>query len=391
MKVYRITLAMVVIASLITPVLIVSPVHAQPVITMKTNFLGVEIEGADRIFVPLEIRNQGNEVQEVRLRVEAPNGLSTKLQDRSYGLTSVAVDPGEKLELSLEMSPSEELAAGSYTVTIRASSPQGLDLGRLSINVNYVKARQGSSAVDLRTTYPVLKAPSGTVFVYSIDMANKSPDELSFDLSATGPGGWRVAFKPAFEDKQISTLRLKGGESKGLDVQLIPPEQVPPGTYNFTMRAAAGGVRSTIDLQAEVTGIFKVSLKTSDERLNVGVTAGQEQIVTLIVENGGTAILENVRLSSDKPSEWSLKFEPEQLDRLEPKGTRQVEVKIKPPGNAIAGDYGVGLTASTSESSETMRLRATVSTPTTFGLVGVAVVAIAILAMVLAFIRLGRR
>ena len=70
----------------------------------------------------------------------------------------------------------------------------------------------------------------------------------------------------------------------------------------------------------------------------------------------------------------------------------EVNALVKPPENAIAGDYVVSINARPVDSkTETAQFRITVRTSTMWGVVGVALIAIAVGVVVLAVARFGRR
>jgi len=64
---------------------------------------------------------------------------------------------------------------------------------------------------------------------------------------------------------------------------------------------------------------------------------------------------------------------------------------IQPTGDAITGDYQVTLTANSDAATASVDLRYTVQTSTWWGLVGVIVIAAAIVVLLWLFRRYGRR
>jgi uncharacterized membrane protein len=109
------------------------------------------------------------------------------------------------------------------------------------------------------------------------------------------------------------------------------------------------------------------------------------------VTNTGTAPAENILLSANAPSGWKVTFEPKTIDRIAPNEHKQVQALISPPSKAIAGDYVTGLTASARGETGTADFRVTVTTSTVWGVAGVGIIGAALLIMVGAVARFGRR
>ncbi len=111
----------------------------------------------------------------------------------------------------------------------------------------------------------------------------------------------------------------------------------------------------------------------------------------MVVANIGTAPAENINLSANAPSGWKVSFEPKTIDRIAPSQHKQVQALITPPAKAIAGDYVNILSASAHGETGTGNFRVTVMTSTMWGVAGVGIVGAALLIMVGAVVRFGRR
>ena len=246
--------------------------------------------------------------------------------------------------------------------------------------------------LSLEAELPVLKGPPTSSFRYRVTLRNESDQDLLVSLEYQAPQGFQVTFTPAFSSQQVTSLPVKAGESRDLDVEVSLPEDTPAGAYGVTLRAVAGDARADLALTLEVTGRPEVRLSTKEGRLSGSVTAGRENAVKLVVKNEGSAPAKNLSFSAFEPSGWEVKFEPERLEVLEPGKEAEVTARIKPSSKAVAGDYMVTLRVSGDEGvSESLDYRATVVTSTLWGLVGVALVAVAVLVLGFAVNRFGRR
>ena len=96
-------------------------------------------------------------------------------------------------------------------------------------------------------------------------------------------------------------------------------------------------------------------------------------------------------LSATKPDGWDVNFQPATIDRLAAGGSAEVTMAIKPSGRAIPGDYMVQVTASNPQVSEQASVRATVGSPTTWGAVGLGIIALSLGGLYGVFRRFSRR
>ena len=99
-----------------------------------------------------------------------------------------------------------------------------------------------------------------------------------------------------------------------------------------------------------------------------------------------------VSLSSSPPADWKVIFQPDKVGELDPGQKIDVQAQLTPSSKAIAGDYMTTFSANgTGSASSSADIRVTVSTSTMWGIIGVAIVAIALLIAVGAVARFGRR
>ena len=99
-----------------------------------------------------------------------------------------------------------------------------------------------------------------------------------------------------------------------------------------------------------------------------------------------------IELSGSAPSGWKITFEPKTIDRIAPNDNKEVQALITPTEKAIAGDYVTtvrGLGARRIGVRRTSASRSTTSTM--WGIAGVGIIGVALLVMVGAVARFGRR
>ena len=254
--------------------------------------------------------------------------------------------------------------------------------------------------ITLTTTYGKLSGIAGTSFEFEVGLQYVGAETRVFDLAATGPQDWTTSITPSYpKDKQILDIRLEppppfqAAPVTKILVSVTPPYWLmpEPGEYQITLQVTSGEVTGTINLTAVVTSTYIMSLAPSEERLNTTATAGRDNYFSIEVLNNGSAAIDDIALSSSKPTGWTIEFSPEKIDSLAAMDSKTVEVNIKPPAKTIAGDYQISLTAKGKQISDDMDVRVSVETPTIWGWVGVAIIVVVIAGLVYIFVRFSRR
>lgn len=381
--------AVAIMAMIVSTVLTVMPVPARAQsLALYTEFIGISVERGETLSLPITISNLGGSGKNVDLSIaSAPTGWKVVLKGRDMLVHKVYVPKGDDQIVYLEAKVPDEIETGVYSIVVKGTS--GAESISLPIEIKVEET--ASTIAELITQYPVLRGPAKAKFVFRLDLRNNGVKEQSFSLAAAAPAGWNVGFKPSYEDKQITTLSLKGGATQGLDLEVIPPPKVKAGEYPLAAQVTGIGKPIRTDLKVVITGSYELDLTTSSERLNINASAGKENGITLLIRNTGTADLNGVTLYSNEPTGWSVRFDPDKVDVI-PAGTeQQVTAFIKPSNRAIAGDYVVSIGADTQEAGATQDFRVSVRTPTTWGIIGIVIVLLVVVGVGMAFKTYGRR
>ena len=119
--------------------------------------------------------------------------------------------------------------------------------------------------------------------------------------------------------------------------------------------------------------------------------AAQQSSIPIVVTNTGTTPAENVKLSATAPTGWKVTFEPATIDRLVPGKDAEVQALVTPGDKSLAGDYMTAVSATSHGENASGQFRITVSTSTVWGMVGAGVIGVALLLMLGAVARFGRR
>src|SRR4029079_13020758 len=148
---------------------------------------------------------------------------------------------------------------------------------------------------------------------------------------------------------------------------------------------------ATTELTLDITGQPKLDISGREGVVSTRATAGKETSVPVVITNTGTAPAEEIELSGSAPSGWKITFEPKTVDRIAPNDHKEVQALITPSEKAIAGDYVTTVRSSSRGESASTNFRVTVTTSTMWGIAGVGIIGVALLVMVGAVARFGRR
>jgi len=251
--------------------------------------------------------------------------------------------------------------------------------------------------LEIESKFPVLSAKSGEVFQFDVDLKYQGAERKRFDLTLTTPPGWAAFATAGYPEKQIPAIEMGPAkypvtEKVKIKFGPITGKYPEPGDYLVTLEASSGALKATIELKAVVTARYEFAMHTATGRLNTEAKAGKDNHFSILLENTGSAAIENVTLSSIKPEGWKITFTPDKVESLESGLTQEIDVVINPPEKTIAGDYEVSLKAESKEfTPDRLKLRVTVLTPTIWGWVGVLIVLAVIAGVGVIFWRLGRR
>ena len=251
--------------------------------------------------------------------------------------------------------------------------------------------------LELVCKYPTFEGNSGDSFTFDVNLRWLGSEARTFDLALIDvPPKWDAAIVAGAYEREIPAIGLepemKYPEKITVKFAPLPGELPEPGDYVITLEASSGDIKEAFELKAVVTTLYRFAFYPATERLNAEVTAGEENHLSLMVANTGTAVIEEITLLSNKPSGWRVTFNPNEVEGLEPGLVQEVDVVIKPPRETIAGDYSVTLEAvSTGLPWQELELRVTVLTPTIWGWIAILIVLAVIAGLGVMFRRLGRR
>jgi len=362
-------------------------------ISMAFEYPEVIISKGDDVSVDLIVKNKGKRDESVYFTISsAPPGWKTKIKTYSFSITSVHVPDGEDRTVQFFAEPQKDTKPGAYKFKVDAKTEDGKLKVSHRLKITLKKEEKEKGEIELTTSYPVLQGPSGAKFEFSLDLRNKTDKENTFNLTAKGPKDWQINFKPPYEDKYISSLRLKDNESKSLNVEVTPDRFSKAGDYLIPVTISAGESKAEAELKVVITGTYRLEAGTATGLLSLTTQKGRSGNISIYVKNTGSAPIHNIEFLSVKPENWKVEFTPEKIDTtLEPGSLKQIELSITPAQEALVGDYAVAVNISGEKSSDDLEFRVTVKASAAWGWIGIGIIILVIVGLFGLFVSLGRR
>jgi uncharacterized membrane protein len=384
------------IALATTAVLSVLPVQAADPVAMPairgmwllTEYPSQTVRPGEVANIRFKLQNSGIIAEPLALSISgAPVGW--KIDVLGGGQPVAAAMPGinESVSLSLRVDVPKDAKPGSQSFTIQAKGPtQSVDLP-----VTLTIGTEAPAKLTIKSKLPSLRGTPRSSFEYTLSVSNDSGKDLTVALAAQGPANFQTTFTEGYGSNEISSIPIEAGQSKDIKAKVTPPRDVKAGDYPVLIKVAAEGATAEQRVTLQVSGQGKLTLSTKDGRLSGEATVGKSSDYTLIVGNDGTAAIDEVEMSGTVPTNWKVEFNPKTIASVAPNEKKEVQVMVTPAEKAIAGDYVASFRASGRGESSNADFRITVTTSTIWGIAGIGIIAVALLVLLGAVARFGRR
>lgn len=337
--------------------------------------------------IRLQLANHGLPPQRVAVAVEGvPEGWKWELSGGGQDVAAAIARPDSSVDLSLKVTPPAGAKNETYKFTVVGTGDT-----RVELPIAMTLAAAAPAQLSLKPKLPALRGTARSTFDFQVDMKNEGQEDAVVNLLSQAPPGFQVTFKEQYGQQELTSLPVKANESKTLSVSVQPPPDTAAGQYPVAVRAANDKISADTGLILDVTGRPSLDLQGPEGRLSGEATAGQERSFTFTVANTGTAPAREVKVTASPPQGWKATVEPETLPAVEAGQKADVSVRLTPSAEAIAGDYVVRVNASSEAASQNVSFRTTVRTSTWWGLIGLLVIAAAVVVLATAVTRYGRR
>jgi len=363
-------------------------------VSVSPEYTGVVVPRGEEVKVDLVVTNRGKQDEWIDLSLPVvPETWSAEIKTYSFGVSGVYIQSDDTKRLTLRLEPGEDAGEGQYRFEIEGKSRDGslVSSSNLLVNVTEEKKEKKQEGVEITTSYPVLRGPTDAEFEFSIEVKNELEKDAVFNLTAQGPPNWDINFKPAYEDKYLSSVRLQANQSQSLGLEVKPHPMQEPGEYPIQIKVSSPEAAAEGEVTVALTGTYKLEAGTASGLLSLDAVRGEEANLSFYIRNAGSAPLNNIKLLSVKPENWKVEFAPERIDSLPPEKVEQVEVRITPDSQALVGDYSVVLSVAGEKIDKNLELRVSAKASAAWAWIGIGIILLVIVGLVFLFIKLGRR
>src|SRR3954471_18268498 len=338
--------------------------------------------------IRFKLQNAGLAPETLALSVDGvPAGWKADVLGGGQPVAAAMPGINESVSLQLRVDVPKDAKPGSQTVNVQAKgASQSIDLP-LTLTI----ANETPAKLAIKTKLPSLKGTPKSSFDYTLSVSNDSGKDLIVALSAQAPANFQTSFTEGYGTNEISSIPIEAGQSKDIKVKVTPPRDVKAGTFPVLIKVAAEGATAEQRVTLQISGQGRLSLTAKDGRLSGEAQAGKTADYTLVVSNDGTAPLEEVEVSGSVPTNWKAEFNPKTIPSVAPNEKKEVQVAVTPSDKTIAGDYVGSFRATAKGESANADFRFTVTTSTLWGIVGIGIIAVALLVLLGAVARYGRR
>src|SRR6266446_7985779 len=354
---------------------------------VTTKYPALTVRAGETTTIDLSVRNFRLPPQLLTLAVpQTAEGWKATILGGGQPVAAVEVAPDSEERLQLRLEPPAGVGHGAYRFTVEAKNDKNDEKLPITVTIG----EEVPAKLKLTTNFPALRGTATTSFKYKVSVTNDSGRDATINFSGDAPKNFQIAFTEAYGSQQLTSIPIEAGKSKDVEAGLTIPRDTAAGDYKLVLHAKTEAAGADLPVSLTIVGQPRLAVSGEGGRLSGEAYAGQGSQLTVILRNDGSEAARDIELNATTPEGWKSSFDPKQVAQLGPGTTQDVKVTLTPSERAIAGDYQTTIRASAAGGlSESANFRITVLTSTLWG--AVAIIAIALLVVVFAVARFGRR
>ena len=163
-------------------------------------------------------------------------------------------------------------------------------------------AKNLPAKLTLKPQLPELRGNSKSNFEFSSASRTTAARRSWSRFRATAPQNFDATFTEQYGSQELNALPLDAGQSKDVKLKVTPPNTVAAGKYKVAAQGRPPRTPSaTSDLALDITGQPKIDIAGREGLLSARAAAGEETSIPVVVTNTGTAPAEQIELSGSAP------------------------------------------------------------------------------------------
>lgn len=176
------------------------------------------------------------------------------------------------------------------------------------------------------------------------------------------PTGWESTFRGS--GRIINSVFVEAGSSETVDLRLDPPEDVEPGSYNFTILARSETKRAELEITLTVQEKVPASLSFKTDLPTIKGSPTTTFRYTATLKNEGDQEL-TINLNADTPSGFTTKFKVSGQEvtsfPLAANQSKTISIELDPIVEVSADSYPFTIFATGGDLQESLNLTAEVT------------------------------
>jgi uncharacterized membrane protein len=355
---------------------------------LMTDYPAITVRPGTTSTVPLRLQDFGLAPERYQLSVAGvPSGWTATLLGGGQPVAAAMPAPDSSVSLQLRLEVPANAGMQTQIITVKAEG-QGT---QTSLPINVALAKELPAKLSVASKLPSLRGSSKSSFEYQLTIKNDSGRNLIASFSAEAPQNFETSFTEAYGSQELSSIPIDAGQSKDIKLKVRPPSTIDAGHFPVKVTVKAEDATAETEVALDVVGQPQLSVSGRDGLLSARAVAAKQTSVPITVANTGSAPADNITLSASAPTGWKVTFDPATIDRIVPGKDAEVQALITPSDKSLAGDYQATIRAASRGENASSQFRITVSTSTMWGMAGAGIIGIALLMMVGAVARFGRR
>jgi uncharacterized membrane protein len=356
---------------------------------LMTDYPAITVRPGTTSNIPLRLQNYGLGPEQYQLAVTGvPSGWTATILGGGQPVAAAMPAPDSSVSLQLRLDVPANAGLTAQTLTVKAEG-QGDNHATLPLAISL--AKELPAKLTVTSQLPSLRGSPKSNFEYTLSIKNDSGRNLTASFAAQAPDNFETSFTEAYGTQELSSIPIPAGQSKDIKLKVRPPSTVDAGHFPVGVTVKAEDASAKTELALDIQGEPQLQVSGRDGLLSARAVAAQQSSIPVVVTNSGTAPAENIALNASAPSGWKITFEPATIDRLVPGKDAEVQALVTPSDKSLAGDYQVAVSANSRGESASSQFRITVATSTVWGMAGAGVIGVALLLMLGAVARFGRR
>jgi uncharacterized membrane protein len=357
-------------------------------IYLLTDYPAVTVRPGTTSTISLRLQNYNLPPERLALTVGGvPSGWTAVMLGGGQPVAAAMAATNSSAALQLRLDVPQNAQMGTTNLTIEAKG----EGANVTLPLAVTLAKDLPAKLSVTPQLPELRGTARSSFEYQVAIKNDSGKRLVVALAADAPRNFETSFTEAYGSQELNAVPIDAGQSKDVKLKVRPPNTIGAGRYPVAMRATAEDAEAKADMALEVTGQPRLDITGRDGLVSARAAAGAETSIPVLITNSGTAPADQIELAGTAPSGWKITFEPKQIDRIAPNANQEVQALITPAAKAITGDYVTTVRATSRGESANANFRITVMTATQWWIAGAGIIGVALLVMVGAVARFGRR